>query len=352
MVTIVLNHFALLVNELGFDGFPVPTLTYFGFSSAAEIFFLMSGWMVGLVYLRRPNRDALVLKRAATIYCFNVFAFVAAILAAWLAGPAVAAATDASFTLANPVEAVARFLVFLQHPYLLGVLMLYVLFMLAAPLAARLLERSPALLIAASLAIYLVVQLMPQLNLPGGAPNGDLQWNFNPLAWQLLFFIGMCLGKIGFHRTAFDYLSGRLWTTAALVGLLLLSAGLHRIDLHGVLSVPFTGKENLEPVRLVHTALVVATLAALVVNAPALLKPLLDWLALNGRQTLYCFTASIPLTYLGAGLWLAVGGGHGTYLALSALLVLAITLVAVLAERWRGSGRPDGARREVTATEG
>ncbi|MBO9519418.1 MAG: OpgC domain-containing protein [Porphyrobacter sp.] len=342
MVTIVLNHFAVLLFQVGLDGFPIPTLTYFGFSSAAEIFFLMSGWMVGLVYLRRPNRDALVLKRAAKIYAFNVIAFVAAIFAAWLAGPAVAKATDVSFTLAHPLTEVARFLVFLQHPFLLGVLMLYVLFMLAVPLAARLLDRSPALLIAASGAIYLTVQVVPQLNLPGGAPNGDLQWNFNPLAWQLLFFVGMWLGKIGFHRTAFDYFAGRIVVTAALVALLLLCAVLYRLDLRGVLSVPFVGKENLEPVRLVHAVFVVATLAALIANAPSILKPVLDWLALNGRQTLYCFTASIPLTYLATGLWLAVGGGYVAYLAIAALMVLVITLVALLAERWRGSRKPAG----------
>ncbi|KRA79766.1 OpgC domain-containing protein [Altererythrobacter sp. Root672] len=339
MVTIVLNHSKDLLSQVGLDGFPIPTLTSYGFSSAAEIFFLMSGWMVGLVYLRRPNRDAAVLKRAATIYGFNVLSFIAAIFAACLAGPAVVAATDVGFTLANPLTEVVRFLVFLQHPYLLGVLMLYVVFMLAVPLAARLLDRSPALLIAVSVALYLFVQVVPGFNLPGGSPKGDGQWNFNPFAWQLLFFIGMWLGKVGFHRTAFDYLSGRIWTAAALVGLLLLCAVLHRLELRGVLLVPFTGKENLEPVRLVHAVLVVTTLAALTVNAPSIFRPVLDWLALNGRQTLYCFTASIPLTYLAAGLWLTLGGGYLTYLALTSLLVLAITLTAQIAERWRGGGK-------------
>jgi hypothetical protein len=353
MVTIVLNHFQALLSELGLEGFAIPTLTNFGFSSAAEIFFLMSGWMVGLVYMRRPNRNAVVLKRGATIYGFNILAFVAAVLAAWLAGSAVAAATDVSFTLAHPLTEVLRFLVFLQHPYLLGVLMLYVVFMLVVPFAARLLDRWPALFVATSVAVYLFVQVIPEFNLPGGSPSGDRQWNFNPFAWQLLFFIGMWLGKAGFHRTAFDYLAGRLWTTAALVCLLLLFAVLHRLDLRGFLSVPMTGKENLEPLRLIHATVVVATLAALIANAPASLKPLLDWFALNGRQTLYCFTASIPLTYLAAGLWLGLGGGYFAYVGLAVVLVLAITLTALIAERWRRGGAPAASRpQEGTASEG
>lgn len=339
MVTIVLNHFAVLLGQIGLGGYPIPTLTYFGFSSAAEIFFLLSGWMVGLVYFHRPHRDRLVLKRAAKIYGYNVLAFVVAVFAAWLGGPIVVQATDVGVTLANPLTEVVRFLLFLQHPYLLGVLMLYVVFMLAAPIAFRLLDRSPVLLLAASFALYAVALLVPQANLPGGSPKGDFQWNFNPLAWQLPFFVGMWLGSIGFHRTAFAYLAGRRWTTAALVGLFLLFAVLYRLDLRGTISLPFADKENLGPLRVIHTIVVVAALAALTVNAPAFLKPVLDWLALNGRQTLYCFTASIPLTYLATGIWTAAGRGYAAYLVLAVLLVLAITLVALVAERGRRAAR-------------
>ena len=44
-----------------------------------------------------------------------VFAFAAAILAAWLAGPVVLQATDAWVTLAEPVKETIRFLLFLHR---------------------------------------------------------------------------------------------------------------------------------------------------------------------------------------------------------------------------------------------
>lgn len=53
LITITMNHLTGTVVNMGMDGFKYPTPTERGISSAAEVFFLLSGYLVGAVYLSR-----------------------------------------------------------------------------------------------------------------------------------------------------------------------------------------------------------------------------------------------------------------------------------------------------------
>tara|TARA_B100000929_G_scaffold263403_1_gene229244 strand:+ start:546 stop:884 length:339 start_codon:yes stop_codon:yes gene_type:complete len=58
----------------------IPTLTHYGYSSAAEIFFFMSGYIVGMVYLNKFDTRAKLLSRAFHLYKVNITLFISLVI--------------------------------------------------------------------------------------------------------------------------------------------------------------------------------------------------------------------------------------------------------------------------------
>jgi hypothetical protein len=330
MVTIAINHTSAMFMALGMKGPAIPTLTSFSYSSAAELFFLLSGYMVGLIYFRRDDIILKLLKRSGKIYLYNLLAFLLAIPLAYWGGEALMAATGADHTVDAPLVGTVQFMLLRQHPDLLGVLSLYVLLMLLAPVFVPLLRRmGTAFLIPVAL-IYAAVQFVPGLNLPGGTPGEDGLWNFNPFAWQFLFFAGMVAGKNRLHEAMFRLLDAHRGAAWALLGLLVITMAIRFADKHSGFDAPWTDKTNLEPVRMLHALVVVGGLA----SAFTLLKPFLDlapfrWLALNGRHTLQCYVASIIATYAAAAFAARTGASlYPMYLSACVTILAVITATA------------------------
>jgi hypothetical protein len=82
----------------------------------------------------------------------------------------------------SPGSAIVSAAALAYQPNYSRVLALYVLLMLWAPLVIVMASRSPALALAASIAVYVPGRLL--------AADED-GWTFNPFAWQLLFAIGV-----------------------------------------------------------------------------------------------------------------------------------------------------------------
>ncbi|MBI2253685.1 MAG: OpgC domain-containing protein [Proteobacteria bacterium] len=340
MGVIALTHLNVIFDNLGMQERQLPVPGDFSFTSAAELFFLLSGYMVGMIYLGRGNVVAKTITRAGEIYRINFVAFAIALAIAWFGGAELATATDADYTLAAPLRGIVEFLLMRQHPYLLGVLQVYVILMLLTPLAAGLLARSPYLLAIPSLALYLAVQIYPEWNLYGGGPHDMPRvWNFNPLAWQLPFCAGMMAGRVRLHTHAFKWIGAEAWRPWALIAVAIVFVVLHRLDVRDLIDIPFTDKANLGVTRLVNTAILLGGLAALL----ALGRSYLGWwpfrlLAMLGRQTLYCYAASIVLTYAVGWMWLSSGRAYLAYFA-SAVCLIAL-LLAVAYGRERLTKRP------------
>jgi hypothetical protein len=329
MAVIAVTHLNHAFDSLGMRGRQFPVPGDYSFSSAAELFFLLSGYMVGMVYLDRGNLLSRSLRRAVEIYSINLLAFAAAIGIAWFSGSELAAATNANYTLSDPWRGVIEFLQMRQHPYLLGVLQIYVVLMLVTPLAGRLLNQSPYLLGAVSLSIYAVAQFYPELNLYGGDPDDMPRlWNFNPLAWQFPYCLGMLAGHARLHTQAFQWVSAARVRSLILLGIMFGLLILHRLHNYHFIEVPLIDKTNLGIIRMANTFATVGALVALLVLAGRCLRrqpfPLVSML---GRQTLYCYAASIPITYALAWMWLGAGRSYLAYGA--ALMALAVGLFAV-----------------------
>ena len=360
MVVIAITHFNVLFASLGMQGRQIPLPGDFSFTSAAEIFFILSGYMVGMVYVARGDVFAKSVQRAFEIYRVNIAAFVGAILLAWFGGTELAQTTDADYTLAQPLRGVVEFIVMRQHPYLLGVLQIYVLLMLVTPVVAYLIRRSDLLVAGLSIGLYLSIQLFPAFNLYGGGPHDvPRQWNFNPFAWQLLYFGGMVLGQRRTHVHVFDWIAGGYWRQVSLIALPLLCVALHRLDVWDIIDIPATDKTSLGPVRILNSLVLLGGLSALIILSERYLETWpLRLVALLGRQTLYAYAASIVLTY-GLGLiWLRLGKHDLLYFPLAAALMLLLIAVSYWRERLgarlpaklpvKSPAHPQSARRPVS----
>jgi hypothetical protein len=131
----------------------------------------------------------------------------------------------------------------------------------------------------------------------------DTQIGFNPLAWQVLFMLGVCLGRrmLLYGRTL---PRSRALTIAAVV---VLAVGLLlRLSWFGAL--PFNlgipesdwiiGKDDLALPRILH-ALALALLVARLTprEAPWMHVPLARWLAAAGRHSLHVFCLGLFLSW-------------------------------------------------------
>lgn len=307
---------------------PIDLQALFGFVSAAEGFFLISGATTGIVFGRRAESAGLafasrgLMRRGVQLYLLNlalVFAFFAAETTRILQ---FAQFREPGFTVAS--------LFSFNQPYFLQVLPRYALYLVLAPLALACLRRGrTALLVAVAFGLWaLVIVSGGQLALPiveQGTHRG-----FLALSWQLLFFGGMALG---FHRERL----GRLWralpagVTIALPAagflVLVLLAAAHtagRLGWEASSIAWLFGRDQLGPGRLLDLACAALLCFALVDRFWKPIRSATGWLLLPfGRNALYLFLAHVTTygLFLSLGPWLPFAiYGHPWRLALAGAL--------------------------------
>ncbi len=181
---------------------------YFGWVEDAQGFVFISGLVVGLVYgkkyLRNPSVKAIygpILARVRTIYSHQAGLVLILLTAGLLLGPL--AAADFGPYRDAPVTFAVSSLLLLSSSANMGILPMYIGFMLVAPFAFRLLHRDQ---VAPYFAIMVVLWLVAQTNLAGftfyqiqrlltdqGIPAAFGLY-FNLFGWQVLFFGGLYIG--------------------------------------------------------------------------------------------------------------------------------------------------------------
>jgi hypothetical protein len=316
LLTILINHYTLFVQQLGHQGPILKTLTQFGYSSAAEQFFLISGYLVGLLYIPADKRIdtqivvARLIGRSAYLYVMNCFLFVAVIGLSWFfpeyvrRGLGLAVVDESPFFVAFHVVRLG-----FNIP-LLGILNFYVIMMLAAVPIFLILKRSTSWAILLIIAIYGISQVAPWMSLAGGRYEGENGLlSFNPLAWQVLFMGGMVAGRFRFHELIQDHIArtrrGFLLVSMAFLAITLI----HYVDmLFAGFNVPFASKQNLRPVRLLHALITFIFLFSLIYRFDRFSA---TWpyrsLSLIGSYSLQCFMASVILSYAMAAIWFEYG---------------------------------------------
>jgi len=171
----------------------------FGLSDSAEAFVFLSGLSVGLIYLPRAQKHGFgavaraCLQRAFKIYGVHVALTVAALLifaaAYWMSGVAdLVQAHGRAFVFGSPSNAIPALALLSHQLGYFNILPLYIVLMLWAPVALALTLRDPLFALIASAGLYAVARALG-LNLPNWPEPGG--WFFNPIAWQLVFTIGV-----------------------------------------------------------------------------------------------------------------------------------------------------------------
>jgi len=212
--------FALLtifIDHVPDNAFQHITFKNFGFSDAAELFVFLSGVSVALAYGTRffqgetGGAVRAVLRRAFTLYwvqaltsllIIGLFAFAAG----WWDNDDLVEDPDRDLVVSSPVQGIPALLAMTHQLGNVNILPMYVVLLLLAPALLLLARRNDWLMLAASVAFYAVTRVF-ELNMPTWPLEGG--WYFNPLAWQLLFAIGIFVGRrvktggIGYDRRLF-----------------------------------------------------------------------------------------------------------------------------------------------------
>lgn len=275
-----------------------------GFISGAEIFVLVSGFVVGTVQRRRcaggwrVSRDTLW-RRARELYV--AAAGVGLLTVALTRVPALVTAPVTS----NPqngstvdpladrgvLDAVLGVVTLRAVPWPVDVLGLYVLLCLVAPAATWLLLRrgGTAVLLSVSAAGWLVLQVDPGARLPLASETA-----FPLLAWQALFFLGLV---VGWHQDRVrSRLTGRtgvavvVLAVALEVGFVLLRTS----DLR----VAVFGRQALDPGRLLNVLVAVLVLYVVLGRLGPATAAVRFALEALGRNSLYVFLVHLPLLVL------------------------------------------------------
>jgi hypothetical protein len=175
----------------------------FALSDSAEAFVFLSGLSIGLIYYRRTVAAGLApvarscLKRAGRLYGVHILmtAGALAIFAAayWLGGfnDALIAPHGRAVVFHDPMRGALGVALLSHQLGYFNILPLYVVLMAAAPAILALARFSPNAALAAALGAYGVVKWFG-FDLPNWPEPGV--WFFNPLAWQLVFTLGVLAG--------------------------------------------------------------------------------------------------------------------------------------------------------------
>ncbi|MCF3972912.1 OpgC domain-containing protein [Paracoccus salsus] len=177
------------------------TLANFSVFDAAELFVLLSGFLVGLVWLgveQKQGRRAAqwrFARRAFEVWrALVVGGIIMALLSAGLLEMGLKHTAIwnqyAAWVIENPLGYLGVLATMWLQPNLLDVLAVYVVLIASAPLLVPILLRFPFSFGVASLVLWWFAPILNPL-IPNHNRGGLL---FNPFGWQMLFFSGVAMG--------------------------------------------------------------------------------------------------------------------------------------------------------------
>jgi hypothetical protein len=333
LVTIFINH----VPGIFYSRFTHGEISV---SDSADLFVFLAGWSLRYVTGtadKGPPTSQLLLRlggRAVTIYGAQVLITMLAI--AMLAAVAILRENplllewhNAAAVFYDPVPTHIGLAVLTHHLGYFDILPLYVVLMLAAPGIAAIDRYAPNALLPLSVSLYLVTLAVP-IAIPTWPVEG--QWFFNPLAWQLVFVLGFVLAKDagvgGFARRRIVPI--RWFALAIVAGLLPVSwynlwPDPTRVPHPTLFFIPNKSYET--PIRLIQFLALVAVFSLAYPYIRRFARPLTDFLALLGRNSLYVFCVASLLSLAGQIVRFLYQGriGVDTVVVVCGIAIMALT---------------------------
>lgn len=306
---------AIFVNHTPGNLLGYLTPRNYTLSDATEAFVMLAGYAAGLAYGSAMDRQGWffaatrVMGRVFTLYVAHIFLLVVFTAQVGLS----AARLDSAAYLdelhldpfaTDPYRALLEALLLRYQPSFLNILPLYIT-ILAMFAAVMPLIRYPRLMLALSAGLWAAARVF-DITLPSW--RGE-DWFFNPLAWQLLFFIGCSLSyrPPGGHPI---FVPWRRWA-GVLCGAVLGAGAVLTVMIYFHWDytqaafpafAPYLAaidKASLHPARLVTMLALTYLIAHLLPRDAAWLRSLpAKVLALMGQQALPVFCAGIALSFL------------------------------------------------------
>jgi hypothetical protein len=292
------------------------TVRNYGFSDATEIFVFISGYTAVIAYSRMllkegwPRAAARIFRRVWQLYVAHILLFVAFI--AQIAYVSIARDTPQLIEEMqllglgqNPYQAILEAALLKFRPVNLDVLPLYIVLLAAFPFALPALMRWPWAVILVSIGLYAVTSHF-NWNMPG-YPD-DKVWFFNPMAWQVVFYVGAALAVMGPQLAWLDRFRRPLTVLALLYLLfsLFIALSWHYNSVERLIpdwlsrQIYPIDKTNIDMLRFVHF-LAIAWLVRLAVpaNAPFLRWRIFEPLRRCGEHSLQIFCLGVFLALSG-----------------------------------------------------
>jgi len=330
----------IVVDHIGGSILSRITLHAYALCDAAEVFVFLGGFATATAYAALAERRnetiarSRFLRRSLEIYrAFLVTAGLMLLVSALLSalsidGPNLAT-TDLDDLMDAPLAALGDILLFRRQPYLASVLPMYAFFALLVPMILPLARSKPWLLLAGSIALWAGA---PAINgyLPA-AP--DMQWDFNPFAWQLLFVLGVLARCQPVYQRISAHRLGGIVSVIAFA--IVIAAAYYKLFLA---HEPLNGslKQNLSYLR-AGNFLAIAWLVANLIQLgwARKLAQWLPWVGVIGRKGLLCFIAGAVISLVIDSLLYAATDGYLNYplgLLADAIAVGGLFAVALGAE--------------------
>ncbi|MBI2587070.1 MAG: OpgC domain-containing protein [Rhodospirillales bacterium] len=324
------------------------TIQITGLYDAAEVFIFISGYTAGLVYGRILDAEGPLIMTLRTyhrvwqLYVAHVFLFV-------MFMALVGNMTDATLNpiyveefratdfLKEPGTAIVMALTLRFQPAFMDILPLYIVLLMMLPLFLIGVRGLKWLVLAASFALWLAVQVDKGIAIPT-YPDPETKWFFNPFAWQLLFLIGAALGYSRVRGTDGALASKWLFAAAAVIAiggfLIRINWTLHLFydPIPSLFAKYFwlsLSKTNMSPFRLVNLLAVVLVVATLVPRQARFLAHRASWpLIVCGRHSLHIFCLGILLAAIGH--WI-INEFYGEFLLQTVVVVAGIAIMTAVA---------------------
>ncbi|MGE3645268.1 MAG: OpgC family protein [Beijerinckiaceae bacterium] len=340
LITIFVNH----VPGIYYERFTHKNV---GISDSAELFVFLAGCAVRLLSESRSEKLTdlrLTLRlesRAFTIYCAQILIVTLAL--AMLATTAVVTQNptilnwhNAAAVFTDPVPAHIGIVLLSHQLGYFDILPLYVVLMIVAPVIVLLHRHAPRVLLPLSIALWLFT-LTFGYNLPTWPVDG--RWFFNPLSWQLNFVLGFCLAR----PTGIGQWARENRMALRIAGLAIVTAGLVMAlgkYFPNPLMVPqpyrffINDKMYLTPMRLVHLLGVIALFGGSFTLILYYLRPLADFAATLGRNSLHVFCVGSLASLIGQ-----IVRASGQVSLLTDTLVVILGIVVLYLTAWLNEWR-------------
>lgn len=329
--------------------FSNPNYGFFGFFTAALGFVFLSGLVAGLVYenhrLRYGARSTAgrILRRARTLYATQVVLLVVLLIAVVAHFEGVGRWHLDLFG-SDPGKGVVFGAMLLYEPGYLGILPMYILFLLLTPLILWSFHKGYLWhVLGLSVLVWITSGLAVRLPEDSGGVDFGA---FNPLAYQLLFVAGLAFGtgRINLARLPHGVRSWMIGSAILITTLFFVAR--EQYALHGPLnplldrSGDWFSTVELGPLRLLNFAAFALVLHWVIGKTEwgkAGSQPF-RWLAFVGRHSLPVFAWSILATYAAVALFPHPGlvlGAVGIALVTISLTIPAKLHAAVMSRRER-----------------